>query len=84
MITGECLDSLIETAWRLINGDLETRVFPPWRQNCVDCLSGLMGADHYYTRCFQNLVRRPDHLSVRSRGHTERSKGRDREESSNG
>ncbi len=68
MITGECLDRLIESAWRIINEDLETNVFPPWRENCVDCISRLMGSDHYYTKCFKDLVQHADRLSVLAAG----------------
>ncbi len=41
---------------------------PPWRETCIDCLSRLLGSDHYYTQCFQNLVQRPDRLSVLAAG----------------
>ncbi len=68
MITGECLDRLIESTWHIINGDQETEVFPPWREKSVDCISRLMGSDHYYTKCFQNLVQHADHLSVLAAG----------------
>jgi hypothetical protein len=68
MITGECLDNLIESAWRIIDGDPETKVFQPWREKCVDCLSRLMGSDHYYTKCFQDLVQHADYLSVLAAG----------------
>jgi len=68
MITGECLDNLIMIAWRIANGDPDTKAFPPWREKCVDCLSRLMGSDHYYTQYFQNLVRHPDPLSVLAAG----------------
>ena len=68
MITGECLDILIESTWHIINGDPDTMVFPPWREKCLDCLSRLMGSDHYYTKCFQDLVRQADRGSVLAAG----------------
>jgi len=68
MITGECIDSLIESAWSIVNGDPDTKGFLPWREKCVDCLSLLMGSDHYYTEYFQNLVQHADHLSVLAAG----------------
>ena len=68
MLTGECLDGLIEGAWRIMGGGGETEVFEPWKENCLKCLSLLMGADHHYTHRFKSYVQHPDSLSLLAAG----------------
>jgi hypothetical protein len=68
MLTGECLDGLIEGAWRIMGSSGESEVFDPWKENCLKCLSLLMGADHHYTHCFKNYVQQPDSLSLLAAG----------------
>ena len=43
MLTGECLDGLIEGAWRIMGSGGESEVFEPWKENCLKCLSLLDG-----------------------------------------
>ena len=68
MLTGNCLDGLIEGAWRIMGSRGESEVFEPWKENCLKCLSLLMGADHHYTHCFKTYVQHPDLLSLLAAG----------------
>jgi hypothetical protein len=68
MLTGKCLDGLIEGAWRIMGSSGERKAFEPWKENCLKCLSLLMGADHHYTHCFKSYVQRPDSLSLLAAG----------------
>jgi len=68
MLTGKCLDGLIESAWRIMSSSGESEVFEPWKENCLKCLSLLMGADHHYTHCFKTYVQHPDSLSLPAAG----------------
>jgi hypothetical protein len=68
MLTGACLDSLIEGAWRIMGSCRENYVFEPWKENCLKCLTLLMGADHHYTHCFKSYVQHPDPLSLLAAG----------------
>jgi hypothetical protein len=68
MLTGKCLDGLIEGAWRIMGSSGESEVFEHWKENCLRCLSLLLGADHHYTHCFKSYVRHPDSLSLLAAG----------------
>jgi hypothetical protein len=50
------LDDLIETAWRVVNTDFDTRAIYQWKKQAFDFLSENLGADHYYTQYFKNCV----------------------------
>jgi hypothetical protein len=68
MLTGKCLDGLIEGAWRIMGSSGEGEAFEPWKEHCLKCLSLLMGADHHYTHCFKTYVQHPDSLSMLAAG----------------
>jgi hypothetical protein len=50
------LDDLIETAWRVVNTDFDTRAIYQWKKQAFDFLSENLGSDHYYTQYFKNCV----------------------------
>lgn len=52
------IDSLIETGWGVMQSELDPRAFNAWRQRAIDCLSGLLGSDHAYTRYFTTRILR--------------------------
>ena len=68
MLTGKCLDGLIEGAWRIMGSRGGSEVFDPWKENCLKCLSLLMGTDHHYTHCFKTYVQHTDLLSLLAAG----------------
>jgi hypothetical protein len=63
METSKCLDDLIECLLQVLKVGQGSSMFL-CREKCVDCLTRLVGADHYYTQCFKDFVRNPDELSV--------------------
>jgi hypothetical protein len=71
MPNGECLNRLIEGVWRIKNGRDDSKVFEPWKENCLKCLSLLMGADQHYTLCFTRYVQHQDSLSLLAAGGLE-------------
>jgi hypothetical protein len=68
MLTGKCLDGLIEGAWRIMGSRGGSEVFEPWKENCLKCLSLLMATNHHYTHCFKTYVQHPDLLSLLAAG----------------
>ena len=58
------IESLIETGWDVIRTDVDPRPFNAWRQRALDCLSGLLGNDHAYTRYFSTRILRANETDL--------------------
>ncbi len=63
--TGECLDNLIECVWRVLQAESQGNAgLFPCKERCIDCLSRLVGPDHYYTQSFQDLGINSDRMNL--------------------
>jgi hypothetical protein len=51
------IDDLIEAGWGVLESDFDPVAFLCWRRRALDCLTAVIGADHVYTRQFENFVR---------------------------
>jgi hypothetical protein len=56
MSSVDCLDDLIRCMWRVPRNDPEGTGPLPCREKCLDCLTRLLGPDHYYTQFFRDFV----------------------------
>lgn len=64
-MTGEKqLDLLIDAGWKALYNGIDRAGFRNWQIEALGCLTGLLGADHSYTRSFKSRVQDPDELSV--------------------
>jgi hypothetical protein len=59
-------EGLIKAAWDVIEYDFDKTAFLAWREAAAECLSEILGPDHYYTKHFGHNVLRPDEMGVLS------------------
>ncbi len=55
MTSSDCLDNLIECVWRILKRESQETYCLPCREQCLDCLTRLVGPEHYYTQCFRDF-----------------------------
>lgn len=54
MTEENCIEQLIECVWRAVRS--ESRELNCYcREKCVDCVTRLVGPDHYYAQCLRDL-----------------------------
>ncbi len=56
MSHGDCLDDLIECVRRVLRREPEGTHPLPCKEKCLDCLTRLMGPEHYYTLNFRDFL----------------------------
>lgn len=59
-----CIDDLLETGWRILYNGVDVLGFENWRQQALDCLNSLRGADHSYAQSFSKYVAAPEEMSL--------------------
>ncbi|MDR3604725.1 MAG: hypothetical protein P4L38_08835 [Syntrophaceae bacterium] len=65
MCSEKRIDDLIKSGTLLaLNSDFDPTVFRHWRLQAFDCLTTLLGADHYYTNKFQDFVRQSGRIDL--------------------
>jgi hypothetical protein len=64
MMLGLCIDDLLEAGWRILYNGFEFPAFESWRQQALDCLNSLLGADHPYAQSFSKYVEPPEEMSL--------------------
>ncbi len=64
MSTERRIDDLIEAGWFVLDSDFDPAAFHYWRQRAFDCLTDMLGPDHYYTRHFSTLLRQGEKVET--------------------
>jgi hypothetical protein len=64
MMLGLCIDDLLEAGWRILYDGFDFLAFDSWRQQALDCLISLLGADHSYVQSFSKYVAAPEEMSL--------------------
>ncbi len=52
----EFLNELINAAWSILDNGLDLQAFLTWKQTALVCLTGLLGASHFYTQNFKRFT----------------------------
>ncbi len=58
METERRLDELIKAASGVVDSDFDPIAFQYWRLQAFECLTAMFGADHIYTKYFQQYVQK--------------------------
>ena len=51
------IDDLIKAGWNVIDSDFDLVAFLHRRRSAFDCLTDMLGPDHYYSKYFAALLR---------------------------
>ncbi len=58
------IEALIESGWRVANGNFGDWPVQQWRQSALECLSLMVGPDHTYTEHFATQQTELERMSV--------------------
>ena len=64
MCSEKRIDDLMESGTLALKSDFDPTVFRRWRVQAVDCLTTLLGTNHYYTRNFKDFVRQSGRIDL--------------------
>jgi hypothetical protein len=62
------IDELIMAGWRVVDSDFDPAAFKHWRFKAFDCLTAMLGPDHYYTKYFERFVKASHRTNILAAG----------------